>query len=563
MSGSKPVNFFKTGFCLVVATLFVVSAQAQNEARDAFIETVLSEDEDAWLEGVGALTQSNDPLIRRALIAWKDYVLYTFEPDEGDPVLLVLDEVKNDDEYNRGVDISTGQFYKDADGVVFWFDTFDLNELDCPDELVDLIRNVLDLQVLADPNPKTRLSAAQSLGMRKDPEMIPTLESALTSEEDPSVVRGLEEAIAFIQFNSEDLETRIAAVKKLGEIHSIQSKDMLESALAEQSDAGEEASTELLAALEVSVKEINNYISRGEALGTLFRGFSTSAVLLVAALGLAITFGLMGVINMAHGEMIAVGAYSAYVTHELFMKWFGVGSAGFESYFLVSIVVGFFAAAIVGLILERTVIQFLYSRPLESLLATYGVSLVLQQLFRSIFGANNVNVSSPGWLRGSFVHYDVLFGYNRVFIIGFAVLVVLFTYAVLNKTSIGLQVRAVMQNRAMASCMGVRTKRINMITFAFGSGLAGMAGACLSQVGNVGPSLGQTHIIDCFMVVVLGGVGNLVGTISSALGIGVVDQMLQPTLGAVMGKITVLVAIILFLQWKPSGMFPPKGRGLD
>lgn len=213
--------------------------------------------------------------------------------------------------------------------------------------------------------------------------------------------------------------------------------------------------------------------------------------------------------------------------------------------------------------LERGVIRFLYKRPLESLLATWGVSLLLQQIFRHIFGAANVQVSSPSWLSGSLVFNDVLFAYNRVFVIGFAVFIVVGTWLILTRTSLGLQVRAVMQNRAMASCVGVRTDRINMFTFAFGSGLAGMAGACLSQIGNVGPSLGQNHIVDCFMIVVLGGVGSLFGTVFASLGVGVTDQILQPWLGAVLGKITVLAAIILFLQWRPAGIFATRGRGLE
>jgi urea transport system permease protein len=217
----------------------------------------------------------------------------------------------------------------------------------------------------------------------------------------------------------------------------------------------------------------------------------------------------------------------------------------------------------VGLALERGIIRFLYKRPLESLLATWGVSLVLQQLFRHVFGAANVQVSSPSWMSGSFVVNDVLLAYNRLFVIGFGVLIVVGTFLLLRRTSLGLQIRAVMQNRAMASALGVPTDRVNMLTFAFGSGLAGMAGACLAQIGNVGPSLGQNYIVDCFMVVVLGGVGNLFGTVSASLGVGVTDQILQPWLGAVMGKITVLAAIILFLQWRPAGLFATRTRGLE
>jgi urea transport system permease protein len=217
----------------------------------------------------------------------------------------------------------------------------------------------------------------------------------------------------------------------------------------------------------------------------------------------------------------------------------------------------------VGLVIERGVIQFLYKRPLESLLATWGVSLVLQQSFRLIFGPANVQINAPAWLQGGATVFDVAFAYNRLFVIGFACLVVLGVWLVLNRTPLGLLVRAVMQNRAMASCIGVRTTRGNLMTFAFGSGLAGLAGACLSQLGNVGPSMGQLHIIDAFMVVVSGGVGNILGSVAASLGIGVTDQLLQPVLGAVMGKILVLFAIILFLQWRPGGLFPTRSRSLD
>ncbi len=221
-------------------------------------------------------------------------------------------------------------------------------------------------------------------------------------------------------------------------------------------------------------------------------------------------------------------------------------------------------AALAGLVLERTVIQFLYRRPLESLLATWGVSLVMQQMFRMVFGANNVQVNSPNWLLGHFTIDDVSFGYNRVFVIGFAILIVVGTWLLLSKTPLGLLIRAVMQNRSMASCMGVRTTRVNMMTFAFGSGLAGLAGAFLSQIGNVGPSLGQGYIVDSFMTVVVGGVGSIIGTVCSAFSIGTADQVLQQVTGSpVTGKIVVLVCIILFLQWKPGGLFTIRSRSLD
>jgi len=291
---------------------------------------------------------------------------------------------------------------------------------------------------------------------------------------------------------------------------------------------------------------------------------------------------------MAHGEMIAVGAYTCYVVQNLFGAGFGfhivlpfslggkalsfglhlpgLNSAGwvYEGYFLVALPLSFVMAALAGLLIERTVIRFLYRRPLESLLATWGVSLVMQQCFRMVFGANNVQVNSPAWLQGHFSIQDVIFGYNRVFVVGFATVIVVGTWLLLTKTPLGLLIRAVMQNRNMASCLGVPTQRINMLTFAFGSGLAGLAGAFLSQIGNVGPSLGQSYIVDSFMTVVLGGVGSIVGTVCSAFGIGTADQVLQQTTGSpVTGKIVVLVAIIVFLQWKPGGLFASRSRSLD
>jgi urea transport system permease protein len=337
-----------------------------------------------------------------------------------------------------------------------------------------------------------------------------------------------------------------------------------------------------------AVGVIGNHIAFVNFVGTIFHGLSLGSILLVVALGLAITFGLMGIINMAHGEMIAVGAYTCYVVQNIFgtgfgfsitlpisfggkMLSFGLHLPGFnstgwwyESYFLFAIPLSFLMAALAGLAIERTVIRFLYRRPLESLLATWGISLVMQQLFRMVFGANNVQVNSPSWLLGHFSLNDVTFDYNRVFVIVFAILIVIGTWLLLTKTPLGLLIRAVMQNRAMASSLGVRTARVNMLTFAFGSGLAGLAGAFLSQIGNVGPSLGQTYIVDSFMTVVLGGVGSIVGTVCSAFGIGTFDEVLQQTTGSpVTGKIVVLVGIILFLQWKPGGLFASRSRSLD
>jgi urea transport system permease protein len=438
-----------------------------------------------------------------------------------------------------------------------------LTPADTNSKLRRVIKTTLDLFALSHPNPKIRRDVATKLGQEQKAEYVEIFEAQLKTEPHPEVRLALSEAKDLTLLASEDETVRVGAIERLGAVCSVNSLSFLQTLAGETKQHADKYGLKTTEALRVALHRINEHVAWANFLGTGFRGLSLAAVLLVAALGLAITFGLMGVINMAHGEIMMVGAYTTYVTQTIFVRYFGAAGTGFDCYFVVALVASFLTAAAVGLVLERGIIRFLYKRPLESLLATWGVSLVLQQMFRHIFGAANVQVGSPRWLSGSFVVNDILLAYNRLFVIGFAVLIVFAIYLLLTRTSLGLQIRAVMQNRAMASCVGVRTDRVNMMTFALGSGLAGMAGACLSQIGNVGPGLGQNYIVDCFMVVVLGGVGNLIGTVSAALGIGVTDQVLQPWLGAVMGKITVLSGIILFLQWRPAGLFATRGRSLE
>jgi urea transport system permease protein len=434
------------------------------------------------------------------------------------------------------------------------------------------IKNALDLIAVASPDPKLRSAAIGKLGMTQNTDYLPKLEARQAKETDAGVRKALVEAISVMQLADEDDVVCIAAVRKLGEMRSIPSLDLLKGMITseDESDAAKAEATK-------SVALIESYLKKVEAAGTVFRGLSAGSVLLVVALGLAITFGLMGVINMAHGEMMAVGAYTTYMVQNIFgggltLSLFGFGAhlpgmnltgAAYQSYFIWAVPASFLMAALVGIALERGVIRFLYKRPLESLLATWGISLILQQLFRLVFGPNNVQVSSPSYLSGSFVIHDVVLGYNRVFVIGFAIAIVFVTWLLLTKTSLGLFIRAVMQNRMMASCMGVRTERVNMLTFGFGSGLAGLGGAFLSQLGNVGPNLGQSYIVDSFMTVVVGGVGNLIGTVCSAIGIGTVDQTLQAVTDPSMGKIITLSTIILFLLWRPGGLFPTRTRSLE
>ncbi len=553
------IRSFLAGFLLLTA---ISQASAASNARNDLVAAILSEDVAQQTEMIKKLAETNEPIVVQVLSAWRLSGVYIHEADDKKTPFL-LDAQLNSDGAAKGARIADGEFLKDAEGKPIWFSQSDLTAADTNSKLRKTIKTTLDFFSLADPNLKVRRDATIKLGQEQNPDYIPNFEAKLAKETDKETIRALKEAISLTQLVDEKAETRIAALKQLGDSKSINSMNFLQDFLKKAKTDTKTYSAEEVRQTEATIDTIEKYMAVGNFVGTSFRGLSTAAVLLIAALGLAITFGLMGVINMAHGEIMAVGAYTAYVTQNLFKEWFGATGGKFDMYFIVALVMSFLTAAAAGLILERGIIRFLYKRPLESLLATWGVSLVLQQIFRSTFGAANVQVGSPSWLSGSYVIQDVLFAYNRIFVIVFAVLIVYGTYLLLTKTSLGLQIRAVMQNRNMASCMGVRTDRVNMMTFAFGSGLAGMAGACMSQLANVGPSLGQNYIVDCFMIVVLGGVGSLGGTVSASLGVGVTNQVLEPWLGAVLGKIIVLGGIILFLQWRPAGIFATKSRSLD
>ncbi len=546
----------------LAATACVWSAIAAPGYRTNLTQALLSEDLAEQTRLLQTLIGADDPVVEQALTAWRGGAVYLYETNDTKTPIL-LDTQADGDGNAKGIRVLDGEFVKDADGRPLAFAATDLTAIDASSKLRKAIKVALDLFALGNANPKMRRDAVTKLGQEQNADYLPHFADRVKIEADKEVIQALTEAIALTQVASDDAATRVAAIQKLGEMRSINSVSFLKQLEKDAARDPQKFGPETIKAAHVSVLAIESYMAWGNLFGTAFRGLSLSAVLLVAALGLAITFGLMGVINMAHGEVMMVGAYTAYVTQNIFKGWFGASGGGFDAYFIAALGCSFVVAGLVGLALERGIIRFLYKRPLESLLATWGVSLLLQQFFRHIFGAANVQVSSPSWLSGSFVINDVLLAYNRIFVIAFAVFIVFGTYLLLTRTSLGLQIRAVMQNRAMASCVGVRTDRVNMMTFAFGSGLAGMAGACLSQIGNVGPSLGQNYIVDCFMVVVLGGVGSVFGTVSASLGVGVTDQILQPWLGAVMGKITVLAGIILFLQWRPAGLFVTRSRSLE
>ena len=409
---------------------------------------------------------------------------------------------------------------------------------------------------LADPDPAVRRGAAVKLGNQADAGAAAVVEAALAKEPDRWARRALTEALAQIRLPHGAPEARAAAARTLGAVHSMNGLPAL------QRLAGDAAATPAeREAATLAVRQIERWTLLATAVETVFQGASLASILLLMALGLAIVFGLMGVINMAHGELMALGAYATFVVQNWFRaQW----PERFDAYFLVALPVAFVVAAAVGLALERGVIRFLYGRPLETLLLTWGASLIIQQGLRLWFGAANVDVSSPTWLSGGVpVMAGVTFPWNRVFIIALATVSVAVTYWLLFRTSAGLRIRAVTQNRAMSSCLGVRAGVVDAATFAFGAGLAGLAGAALTQIGNVGPSLGQNYIVDSFMVVVTGGVGKLAGTILAAAGLGGLTKGVEPALGAVFGKVAILVGVILFLQRRPAGLFATRGRHAD
>ena len=406
---------------------------------------------------------------------------------------------------------------------------------------------------LVSPQRDIRLAAARELAGGAEPAMLPMVKLALAKETDASIKPLLEQLAATLELRAEDRSTRLAAVKKLASSSSANTKGLLLSFLESEKDE------ELRIEAQRSLREIESGLAWGERLGVVFTSVSLGSILLLAALGLAITYGLMGVINMAHGELIMIGAYATYVVQGLFRN-----TAFFDWYLLVAIPIAFAVSALVGIAMERTVIRWLYGRPLETLLATWGISLILIQAVRTIFGAQNVQVENPAFMSGGFeVMTGVVLPWSRIVIIGFAAFVLVLLYFLLNRTRLGLFVRGVTQNREMASCVGVPTARVDMWAFGLGSGIAGLAGCALSQIGNVGPDLGQAYIVDSFMVVVLGGVGQLAGTVYAALGLGFANKLLEAWQGAVLAKIAVLIFIIVFIQKRPQGMFALKGRAAE
>jgi urea transport system permease protein len=415
---------------------------------------------------------------------------------------------------------------------------------------------------LTSPVAETRRAAALELSAHPDAEIVEVIRPLIPGEKDAETKRLLLLSIAKLDLTSPDKARRLAAARAIVDSDDISLEADL-AALSEPNKQGTygESDPEVRAELHSALVSVRKRLFVINTVANTIYGLSLGSVLVLAALGLAITFGLMRVINMAHGEMLMLGAYSTYFVREQLLK---ISPAAAEAYLFVAIPFAFLTACMAGVLLERLVIRHLYGRPLETLLATWGLSLVLIQLVRVVFGAQNVTVANPDWLSGGLELMPALVvPYSRIAVLGFTAAVVLFVGFILKGTSLGLQVRAVTQNREIAAGLGIATHRVDMWTFGLGSGLAGLGGVALSQLGNVGPELGQQHIMDSFVVVVMGGVGNILGTVLAGVGLGILNKLLEPSVGAVLGKILLLGLLILFIQWRPQGLFALKGRAAE
>ena len=408
---------------------------------------------------------------------------------------------------------------------------------------------------LLSPDLSTRMAAAQSVFKSHEETALPTVESALAKETDDVARQALAEArAAILLFKSDASE-----VDKLEAVATIKARGDQE-ALAMLSGIGSDQPASVAKTAAAATAAIQNKLAMWSMVQNAWYGLSLGSVLLLAAIGLAITFGVMGVINMAHGEMVMLGAYTTFVVQEVIRTR---NPGLFDYSLLIAVPLAFLVSGAVGVLIERTIIRFLYGRPLETLLATWGLSLVLQQAVRTMFGPTNREVGNPSWMSGAFELGQMTITYNRMWILCFTLAVFAVLLAMLRFTALGLQMRAVTQNRRMAAAMGIATSRVDALTFGLGSGIAGIAGVALSQIDNVSPNLGQGYIIDSFMVVVFGGVGNLWGTLVGAFTLGIANKFLEPVAGAVLGKIAILVLIILFIQKRPRGLFALKGRAVE
>ena len=488
-------------------------------------------------------------------------------PDEAGPILKALQDDALQYAPSAGMVRQDGDKLVDAiTGKPVTVKADELESLTLNNSLRALVDSAASSLLLQSPDIAVRAQAVATLRDQPESASLAAVEAARKTEADAGLRASLDVIWANLVLAATPgpaaRDARLEAIRILGRDSNPQSRQKL-APLVERDSAGRyrEPDGGVRLAAQQALDTLQGDQRRAEVIGNLFAGLSLGSVLLLAALGLAITYGLIGVINMAHGEFLMIGAYATYVVQSLFRAY---APGALDWYLPAALPASFLAAAVVGFVLERLVLRHLYGRPLETLLATFGVSLLLMQAVRTLFGAQNVEVSNPAWMSGGFEWLPgLVIPYNRVVIILFALAVVAVAWAVLNRTRLGLFVRATTQNRTMAACVGVRTWKVDSYAFAFGAGIAGLGGCALSQIGNVGPDLGQAYIIDSFMVVVLGGVGQLAGTIVGAFGLGILNKFIEPFYGAVLAKILVLVLIVLFIQKRPQGLFALKGRSAE
>ena len=515
-----------------------LSAARAGPYEDALAHFV-ADDFDETTQGINEIAASGNPLAAVVIQAMQDGRL--FFSAEAKTVLYK-------DQNDRLIDAATGAPFNGAAPG-------DLAPVQINNRLRRMLAAALGALTLMDPDPAKRLTAAQAVLKSRDEAALPAVEQAIEKETDARVKTAMLAARASIVLNQDDASDAdkidaIAIIRGLGNQDALA---MLTAVPADSSPAVKKAAADAIASMQTG-------LAIWGALQNAWYGLSLGSVLLLAAIGLAITFGVMGVINMAHGEMVMLGAYTTFVVQELIRTH----NPGLFDYSLaIAIPLAFLVAGFLGVLIERCIIRFLYGRPLETLLATWGLSLILQQAVRTAFGPTNREVGSPSWMSGGFEIGHLAITYNRLWIIVFTLLVFVALLGLLRFTRLGLEMRAVTQNRTMAAAMGIRTARIDALTFGLGSGIAGIAGVALSQIDNVSPNLGQGYIIDSFMVVVFGGVGNLWGTLVGAFALGIANKALEPFAGAVLGKIAILVLIILFIQKRPRGLFALKGRAVE
>ncbi len=547
--GERRPSWLLLAFLLI--GLIATSARAQPQGDDGF-RVLLAELREASFADkapvVDRLGASGHPAARAVLVALLEDRLYVRQSDQ--QVFIV----KSADDGATSFSLVDPLSLKDAGAGP----RDDFSKILTNNGLRRLLRTAVARFDLSSPDASARLAAVTELLRALDDATIPLLRAQLRVESDAQVKVAIETGLALGALNSADPHARLDAVNVLAGNFSADARNRLAALLEKSADGTFAESDEAVRTAAASaVRRIDRQRTFYSSIETLFFGLSLGSVLVLVAIGLAITFGVMGVINMAHGELMMLGAYTTYVVQLAMPNHISAS-------IVVAVPAAFLVAGAAGVALERSIIRFLYGRPLETLLATFGVSLVLQQLVRSLFSANNRAVETPSWMSGTWQVNDALsITFNRLYIVIFTLVVFAILQIVLKRTRLGLDIRAVAQNRAMASAMGIPSQWVDAMTFGLGSGIAGVAGVALSQLTNVGPNLGQSYIIDSFMVVVFGGVGNLWGTLIGGMSMGIVNKLLEPYAGAVLAKIAVLVALILFIQRRPRGLFPQTGRAAE